>query len=145
MVDGLRITDAKVRLPPRPDDKLKAFATIIFNDAFVVSDIKIIQGHQGLFVAMPSRRRKDGQFRDVAHPLNAEVREMTFNPSIWVRAQVISSVMPSQKNSWSCSALMSSNGRTTMVRGSSAALALTELDLELASGKGGEVNRKAGL
>ena len=76
MINGLKITDATVRIPPNPDDKLKAFATIILNDAFVVSDIKIIQGRQGLFVAMPSRRRKDGKFRDVAHPLNAEVREM---------------------------------------------------------------------
>ena len=76
MYNDLKITDATVRVPPNPDDKLKAFATIILNDAFVVSDIKIIQGHQGLFVAMPSRRRKDGTFRDVAHPINATVREM---------------------------------------------------------------------
>jgi stage V sporulation protein G len=76
MINGLKVTDATVRIPPNPDDKLKAFATIVLNDAFVVSDIKIIQGHQGLFVAMPSRRRKDGKFRDVAHPLNAQVREM---------------------------------------------------------------------
>lgn len=75
-INGLRITDTKVRIPPNPDDKLKAFATVIFNDAFVVSDIKIIEGHQGLFVAMPSRRRKDGKFRDVAHPLNSEVRDL---------------------------------------------------------------------
>lgn len=75
-VNGLEITDAKVRIPPRPDDKLKAFATIVFNNAFVVSDIKIIEGNQGLFVAMPSRRSRDGQFRDVAHPLSAEVRTM---------------------------------------------------------------------
>lgn len=75
-INGLRITDVTVRIPPNPDDKLKAFATIVLNDAFVVSDIKVIQGHQGLFVAMPSRRRKDGKFRDVAHPVNAQVREM---------------------------------------------------------------------
>jgi stage V sporulation protein G len=75
-LNGLSITDATVRIPPNPDDKLKAFATIVLNDAFVISDIKIISGPQGLFVAMPSRRRKDGRFRDVAHPINAQVREM---------------------------------------------------------------------
>lgn len=74
-MNGLKITDASIRIPPNPDEKLRAFATIVFNDAFVVSDIKIIDGPQGLFVAMPSRRRRDGKFRDVAHPVNQEVRD----------------------------------------------------------------------
>ena len=68
------VTDVKVF--PVNEDRLKAYATITFDDCFVVRDLKIIQGNQGLFVAMPSKRRKDGTFKDTAHPLNAETREM---------------------------------------------------------------------
>ena len=75
-MSSLEITDVRVRPYSRADDKLKAFATITFNDCFVVSDLKVINGNNGLFVAMPSRKRKDGKFRDVAHPLNSETRQM---------------------------------------------------------------------
>ena len=73
----MQVTDVKVF--PVNEDRLKAYATITFDDCFVVRDLKIIQGHQGLFVAMPSKRRKDGTFKDTAHPLNAETREMIEN------------------------------------------------------------------
>lgn len=66
----------EVRVFPVGEDKLKAFASIIIDDCFVVSDIKIIQGTSGLFVSMPSKKRKNGTFRDVAHPLNSETRRM---------------------------------------------------------------------
>ncbi len=56
------------------EEKLKAYVTIIFDNCFVVRDLKIINGNTGLFVAMPSKKRKDGTFRDIAHPLNAEMR-----------------------------------------------------------------------
>ena len=69
------ITEVKVYPVRKHDDKLKAFATIILDDCFVIRDLKIIQGHGGLFVAMPSKKRKDRQFRDIAHPLNQETRE----------------------------------------------------------------------
>jgi stage V sporulation protein G len=68
------VTDVKVF--PVSEDKLKAYVTITFDDSFVVRDLKIIQGKSGYFVAMPSKRRKDGTFRDMAHPLNTETREM---------------------------------------------------------------------
>ncbi len=58
---------------------MKAYATITIDDAFIIRDLKIIKGHEGLFVAMPSKRRKDGQFKDIAHPLNQETREMIEN------------------------------------------------------------------
>jgi stage V sporulation protein G len=64
----------QVRVFPVEEDKLKAFASVIFDDCFVVSDIKIIQGTNGLFVSMPSKKRKNGTFRDIAHPLNNETR-----------------------------------------------------------------------
>ena len=66
----------EVRVFPVEEEKLKAFASIIFDDCFVVSDIKIIHGQQGLFISMPSKRRKNGTFRDIAHPLNNETRQM---------------------------------------------------------------------
>src|SRR3954470_8065479 len=56
------------------EDKLKAYITIILDNCFVVRDLKIISGAAGLFVAMPSKRRKDGSFKDIAHPLNQGTR-----------------------------------------------------------------------
>ncbi len=64
----------EVRIFPVEEDKLKAFVSIIFDDCFVVSDIKIISGTSGLFISMPSKKRKNGTFRDIAHPLNNETR-----------------------------------------------------------------------
>ncbi len=68
----MKITEVKVF--PINEDRLKAYVSITFDDCFVVRDLKIIQGPNGLFVAMPSKKRKDGQFRDIAHPLNKETR-----------------------------------------------------------------------
>jgi stage V sporulation protein G len=66
----------EVRLTLRHEERLKAFVSITFDNAFVVRGLKVIEGNTGLFVAMPSRRRKDGEFRDIAHPINNETREM---------------------------------------------------------------------
>ena len=70
----MKITEVKIF--PVNEDRLKAYVTITLDASFVVRDLKIIQGPGGLFVAMPSKKRKDGQFRDIAHPLNQETREM---------------------------------------------------------------------
>ncbi|MDL1872524.1 septation protein SpoVG [Deltaproteobacteria bacterium PRO3] len=64
----------EVRVFPVNEEKLKAYATVTFDDCFVVRDLKVIHGNSGLFVAMPSKKRKDGTFKDVAHPLNNEFR-----------------------------------------------------------------------
>jgi len=66
----------EVRVFPVDEEKLKAYVTITIDNCFVVRDLKVIQGNNGLFVAMPSKKRKDGTFRDTAHPLNNETREM---------------------------------------------------------------------
>jgi len=66
----------EVRLTLRHEERLKAFVSITFDNAFVVRGLKVIDGNTGLFVAMPSRRRKDGEFRDIAHPINNETRQM---------------------------------------------------------------------
>jgi len=64
----------QIRVFPVQEDKLKAFVSIILDSCFVVSDIRVIQGTNGLFVSMPSKKRKNGTFRDIAHPLNSETR-----------------------------------------------------------------------
>jgi stage V sporulation protein G len=70
----MEITEVKV-FPVKDNDKLKAYASIVFDDCFVIRDLRVISGTMGLFVAMPSRKRKDGSFRDTAHPLNMETRD----------------------------------------------------------------------
>ncbi len=65
----------EVRVYPVDEEKLRAYVTVTLDGCFVVRDLKVIQGAIGLFVAMPAKRRKDGTFKDVAHPLNAETRE----------------------------------------------------------------------
>jgi stage V sporulation protein G len=66
----------EVRLTLRNEERLKAFVSITFDNAFVVRGLKVIDGNTGIFVAMPSRRRKDGEFRDIAHPINNATRQM---------------------------------------------------------------------
>ena len=69
----MEITD--VRVFPVQEEKLKAFVSMIIDECFVVCDIKIIEGPSGLFVSMPSKKRRNGTFRDIAHPLNNETRQ----------------------------------------------------------------------
>ena len=71
----MEITEVKVYLA-KESGRLKAYATIVFDNCFIVRDLKVIEGDKGFFVSMPSRRRKDGTFRDIVHPLNAETRKM---------------------------------------------------------------------
>ena len=76
----MEITD--VRVYPVRDEKVRAFVSIVFDRCFMVNDIKVIQGKDGLFVSMPSRKRKSGEFKDVAHPLNSETRR-------WVEERIL--------------------------------------------------------
>ena len=66
----------EVRIFPVQEERLKAYATITFDNCFVIRDLKVINGNNGLFVAMPSKKRKDGTYRDTAHPLNNQTRQM---------------------------------------------------------------------
>jgi len=70
----MKITEVKVY--PANEGKLKAYATMVFDECFIVRDMKVIQSDKGLFVSMPSRRKKDGSFKDIVHPLNADTRKM---------------------------------------------------------------------
>ena len=69
----MQITDVRVR-KVNDEGKMKAIASVTFDDEFVVHDIKIIEGQNGLFIAMPSRKMGEGDFRDIAHPLQSETR-----------------------------------------------------------------------
>lgn len=70
----MKITDVRVRRILE-EGKMKAIISVTFNEQFVVHDIKIIEGENGLFIAMPSRKMGDGEYRDIAHPINAETRQ----------------------------------------------------------------------
>lgn len=72
----MEITDIQIRLVTKATEtgKLKAVASIVIDNAFAVHDIKIIEGKDGVFIAMPSRKTPDGTFRDIAHPINTESR-----------------------------------------------------------------------
>ena len=73
----MQITDVRVRkVSSENSNKMKAIASITIDGVFVVHDIKILEGEKGMFIAMPSRKSSDGEFRDIAHPINTETREM---------------------------------------------------------------------
>ena len=70
----MEITEVKLTI--RNEEKLKGFANITLDNAFVIRGLKIINGSKGLFISMPSKRRSDGTFQDIAHPINPETRKM---------------------------------------------------------------------
>ena len=71
----MKITDVRVRVVKKDDSKLKAVASITLDDCFVIHDIKVIEGNEGYFIAMPSRKTADGEYKDIAHPIKTETRE----------------------------------------------------------------------
>lgn len=72
----MEITSINIRKVERDDTNLKAFANITIDNALAVKDLRIIDGNNGLFVAMPSRKNKAGEYRDIVHPINQDVRTM---------------------------------------------------------------------
>ena len=70
----MNITDVRVRKVTK-EGKMKAVVSITLDDEFVVHDIKVIEGEKGMFIAMPSRKASDGEYRDIAHPINSDTRE----------------------------------------------------------------------
>jgi stage V sporulation protein G len=74
-IANMEITEVKVFPARESGSRLKAYATVVFDNCFIIRDLKVIDGDKGLFVSMPSRRRKDGTFRDIVHPLNSETRK----------------------------------------------------------------------
>ena len=70
----MQITDVRIRKVDK-EGKMKAVVSITIDDEFVVHDIKVIEGEKGLFIAMPSRKAADGEYRDIAHPINSSTRD----------------------------------------------------------------------
>ena len=88
----MRITDVRIRKINK-EGRMKAIVSVTFDDAFVVHDIKVIEGQEKLFTAMPSRRTPENEFKDIAHPINSEMREtlekaIIFNVSVNIRFHI---------------------------------------------------------
>lgn len=103
----MEITEVRISLLRKEDPKLKAFASIVFDDCFVVRSLKVIQGIKGLFVAMPSRKLLDGTFKDIAHPLNNETRRMIeekvigkYQEELASQGAVSEAVVPEEPKTW---------------------------------------------
>ncbi len=71
---SVKVTDVRVRRL-NPEGRMKAVASVTLDGEFVVHDVRVVEGHNGLFVAMPSRKTPEGEFRDIAHPITSEARE----------------------------------------------------------------------
>ncbi|MGL4366817.1 MAG: septation regulator SpoVG [Brevinemataceae bacterium] len=71
----MEITDIRIKKVESEANKLQAYASVTFDDSFVIHNIKIIDGREGLFIAMPSRKTRSGELKDVAHPINSEFRD----------------------------------------------------------------------
>ncbi len=71
----MKITDIRIRLIQNEESKLKAVASITIDECFVVHDIKVLEGNQGYFVSMPTRKTPEGEYKDIAHPINTPTRE----------------------------------------------------------------------
>ncbi len=72
----MKITSVTVRKFEREGNRMKGIATVVVDDAFAIHDIRIIEGDNGLFIAMPSRKTATGEYKDIAHPINTDVRNM---------------------------------------------------------------------
>ena len=72
----MNIKEVRLSIVKKDDSKLKAVASVTLDDCFVVHDIKVIEGNEGYFIAMPSRKTNEGEYKDIVHPINTETREM---------------------------------------------------------------------
>ncbi len=84
----MRVTDVRVR-KVLPEGKMKAIVSVTLDDSFVIHDIKVVEGQKGLFVAMPSRKTPDGEFRDIAHPITPAAREIIQSAVLQAYSQAI--------------------------------------------------------
>lgn len=72
----MKITNVSIRRAEKEDSRMKAIASVLLDDEFAVHDIRIIEGDNGLFIAMPSRKTATGEYKDIAHPINSDARKM---------------------------------------------------------------------
>ena len=92
----MQITDIRVRVVSK-ESKMKAVVSVTFDDAFVVHDIKVIEGEKGLFIAMPSKKTPDGEYRDIAHPIHGDMRAM-LQEAILERVQQLLLELPEEQD-----------------------------------------------
>ncbi len=92
----MNITDIKVR-KINAEGRMKAVVSVTFDDAFVVHDIKVIEGQEKLFIAMPSRKTPDGEFKDIAHPINAEMRELLQSKILEKYEESLNEIVPEEE------------------------------------------------
>jgi len=91
----MEITEVKVHL--MNEEKLKAYASMTIDGCFVVRDLKVIQGNTGIFIAMPSRKKPDGTFKDIAHPLDNETRETIENRILQAYKDAVAGIKEAKK------------------------------------------------
>ena len=72
----MKITSVTVRKEEKENSRMRGKASVLIDDCFAIHDIRIIEGNEGLFIAMPSRQKANGEYRDIAHPINQETRQM---------------------------------------------------------------------
>ncbi|MDD3652653.1 MAG: septation regulator SpoVG [Desulfotomaculaceae bacterium] len=84
----MEVTDVRVR-KVLMEGRMKAIVSVTLDDSFVIHDVKVVEGHNGLFVAMPSRKTPDGEFRDIAHPINSSVREQIQSAVLCAYSEVV--------------------------------------------------------
>ena len=88
VVVAMNVTDVRVR-KVLSDGKMKAIVSVTLDDMFVIHDVKVVEGQNGLFVAMPSRKTPSGEFRDIAHPINSSAREIIQNAVLDAYAEAL--------------------------------------------------------
>ena len=94
----MQITDVRVRRITK-EGKMKAIVSITLDDEFVVHDIKVIEGEKGLFIAMPSKKAADGEYRDIAHPINSATRESIQNVILEVYEKALKEARDEEQDS----------------------------------------------
>lgn len=92
----MQVTDIKVR-KINAEGRMKAVVSVTFDDAFVVHDIKVIEGQEKYFIAMPSRKTPDGEFKDIAHPINAEMRELLQKSILEKYEESLNEIVPEEE------------------------------------------------
>lgn len=95
----MNITDVRLRKVNNQDTRMKALVSITFDDAFVIHDLRVIEGNNGLFVAMPSKRTPDGEFRDIAHPIHSDMRQHVQEEVMKVYEETDDAEAPSREES----------------------------------------------
>ena len=120
----MNITD--IRIFPVGDAKLKAFVSIIIDHSFLISGIKVIEGNTGLFLSMPSKKRKDGTFKDIAHPLNQETRT-------WMEKTIIANPPPASERSPGRSGILLRSGESPSGKAAAFGAAIRRFESSLPS------------